>query len=107
MRISWLSGCTLTVQKNLTTVKLIISKGDVKSVQGETGHAQAKMVTDTYAHILDQNRRSMAKKFEKSFYNDDCDESISENSIEQIIAQCLKNPQALEMLRTLLATQSA
>jgi integrase len=87
-----------------TTVKLLISKGDVKAVQGETGHAQAKMVTDTYAHILDQNRRSMAKKFEKSFYGKD-DERSTDNSLEQVIAQCLKNPEALELLRTLLAPQ--
>jgi len=86
-----------------TTVKLIISKGDVKTVQGETGHSQAKMVTDTYAHILDQNRRTMAKKFEKSFYNNGDAEETADNSIENLVAQCMKNPQALDMLRNLLA----
>jgi len=85
-----------------TTVKLIISKGDVKSVQGDTGHSQAKMVTDTYAHILDQNRRTMAKKFEKSFYGGSSDEQVPANSLEQVISLCLKNPQALEALRSLL-----
>ena len=85
-----------------TTVKLIISKGDVKSVQGETGHSQAKMVTDTYAQILDQNRRSMAKKFEKSFYGGNDSEKTTGNSLEQVISQCLQNPEALEVLRKLL-----
>jgi integrase len=91
-----------------TTVKLIISKGDVKTVQGETGHAQAKMVTDTYAHILDGNRRSMAKKFEKSFYGGDesSDGRSPDSSLEQVIAQCLKNPEALETLRNLLAAKA-
>jgi integrase len=89
-----------------TTVKLIISRGDVKSVQGETGHSQAKMVTDTYAHILDQNRRTMAKKFEKSFYGGSSDDYPSEDSPEHLIAQCLKNPQALEILRNLLAVNT-
>ncbi|MCL2343195.1 MAG: site-specific integrase [Firmicutes bacterium] len=89
-----------------TTVKLLISKGDVKSVQGETGHSQAKMVMDTYAHILDQNRRSMAKKFERSFYGGN-DDRNSESSLEQVIAQCLKNPEALEILRNLLAVKPA
>jgi integrase len=92
-----------------TTVKLIISKGDVKSVQGETGHSQSKMVTDTYAHILDGNRRNMAKKFEKSFYSEDDGESAdnrsADGSLEQVIAQCLKNPEALEVLRSLLAVK--
>jgi len=90
-----------------TTVKLLISKGDVKSVQGETGHSQAKMVVDTYAHILDQNRRTMAKKFEKSFYGGSNDERASESSLEQVIAQCLKNPESLEILRNLLAVKPA
>ena len=89
-----------------TTVKLLISKGDVKSVQGETGHSQAKMVTDTYAHILDQNRRGLAKKFEKSFYLGESDEPEQEISLERIVAQCLQNPQALEILRSLLMTQT-
>jgi integrase len=90
-----------------TTVKLIISKGDVKSVRGETGHSQSKMVTDTYAHILDGNRRNMAKKFEKSFYNEENGESAdgrsADGSLEHVIAQCLKNPEPLEVLRSLLA----
>jgi len=89
-----------------TTVKLLISKGDVKAVQGETGHSQAKMVTDTYAHILDQNRRTMAQKFEKSFYGGKEDERSSESSLEQLVSQCLQNPAALEMLRNLLAVKA-
>jgi integrase len=87
-----------------TTVKLLISNGDVKSVQGETGHSQAKMVTDTYAHILDGNRRIMAQKFEKSFYSDnDDDEPTANNSLERLITQCLEDPKALAMLKNLLA----
>jgi integrase len=86
-----------------TTVKLIISKGDVKTVQGETGHSQAKMVTDTYAHILDSNRRTMAQKFEKQFYGGKEEEHSSDGSLEQVIAKCLQDPKALETLRNLLA----
>jgi hypothetical protein len=87
-----------------TTVKLIISKGDIKTVQGETGHSQSKMVTDKYAHILDQNRRSMATKFERSFYGGKNDDISSDESLEQVIAQCLKNPKSLEILKGLLGT---
>ena len=64
------------------------------------------MVTDTYAHILDQNRRGMALKFEKSFYGGDSDEHAPEISLEQLVTQCIKNPQALEMLRTLLSVKT-
>ena len=55
--------------------------------------------------ILDQNRRTMAKKFEKSFYGGKDDERTPDNSIEQLVAQCLKNPEALEMLRSLLVVK--
>lgn len=60
------------------------------------------MVTDTYARILDKNRRTMAKKFEKSFYEDNGDEQASGSSLEQVISYCLQNPEALEVLRNLL-----
>jgi len=51
-----------------TTVKLLISGGDIKTVQGDTGHAQAKMVTDTYAEIIDSRREKTAVLFEEQFY---------------------------------------
>ena len=40
----------------------------MKAVQGDTGHAQLKMVSDVYSHILDEDRRLNAEKFEKVFY---------------------------------------
>ena len=30
-----------------------ISGGDIKAVQGDSGHAQADMVTEAYGHIID------------------------------------------------------
>lgn len=51
-----------------TSAKLHISGGDIKSVQGDTGHAQAKMVTDRYGHFEDKNRQVLAQKVEKEFF---------------------------------------
>ena len=51
-----------------TTYKLKLSGGDIKAVQGDTGHAQAAMVTERYAHILDDDRRVNAARFQKEFY---------------------------------------
>ena len=39
------------------TYKLKLNGGDLKAVQGDSGHAQASMVTEQYAHILDDDRR--------------------------------------------------
>ena len=39
-----------------------------KATQGDTGHAQIDMITDVYAHILDEDRKVNAQKFEATFY---------------------------------------
>ena len=49
-------------------MKQKLSGGDIKAVQGDTGHAQAAMVTERYAHILDDDRRVNADRFEEAFY---------------------------------------
>ena len=51
-----------------TGYKLVCSQGDIKSVQGDTGHSRAEMVTDVYAHIVDEDRRNNARRFEADFY---------------------------------------
>ncbi len=50
------------------TYKLKLNGGDIKAVQGDSGHAQVKMVTDVYSHILDDDRRINAQRFEEQFY---------------------------------------
>lgn len=68
-----------------TTYKLKLSGGDIKAVQGDTGHAQASMVTERYAHILDDDRKRNAERFEAAFYSSGSAEigetEISEDSI--------------------------
>lgn len=47
------------------TYKLKLNQGDIKSVQGDSGHAQASMGADQYSHILDENwqeKRSCLKR---------------------------------------------
>lgn len=50
------------------TYKLKLNGGDVKAVQGDSGHAQTSMVTEVYSHILDDDRRNNARLFEENFY---------------------------------------
>jgi integrase len=82
-----------------TTVKLQICNGDIKAVQGDTGHTQAKMVTDTYAHIVDQNRRKTAQKFEEQFYGNP---SSTNAALEQFLAYCASNPNALAEIQKMM-----
>ena len=51
------------------TYKLKLTGGNLKSVQGDSGHAQTKMITDVYSHILDDDRKLNAQKFEQVFYS--------------------------------------
>ncbi len=48
--------------------KLKLNHGDLKATQGDTGHSQIDMITDVYAHILDEDRKVNAQKFETTFY---------------------------------------
>lgn len=60
--------CFHSLRHSSITYKLILSGGDIKSVQGDSGHAQAEMVTEIYGHVLDENRRKNMLLFEKVFY---------------------------------------
>ena len=57
-----------SLRHSSTTYKLKLNKGDLKATQGDTGHAQIDMITEIYAHILDEDRKVNAQKFEMAFY---------------------------------------
>lgn len=60
-----------------TGYKLKMTNGDIKSVQGDTGHAEAEMVMDVYSRVIDEDRRLNAKKLDEEFYG-----SLTETSKE-------------------------
>ena len=51
------------------SLKLQIGGGNIKAVQGDTGHAQSRMVTDLYAHTNNEERRRLAEKVEADFFH--------------------------------------
>lgn len=98
------------------TYKLKLNGGDIKSVQGDSGHAQAKMVTDQYSHVLDEDRRYNAELFEEAFYGGkgvdtvsrrrkhaDIEPKVSENDglTAETLAKILENPEMVTLLKTL------
>ena len=50
------------------TYKLVLSQGDLKAVQGDSGHAQVEMITELYGHILESNRIANAKRMDETFF---------------------------------------
>ncbi len=85
-----------------TSVKLQISGGNIKAVQGDTGHAQARMVTDLYAHTNTDDRRRLAQKMESDFFQG-CKQGADEDKTAQDeTAQALRllqeNPDMAKLL---------
>ncbi len=53
-----------------SSYKLIISNGDVKTVQGDSGHSSAEVLLRHYAAIQDDRRMGLAQMIEQDFYKD-------------------------------------
>lgn len=58
-----------SLRHSSTSLKLKLSKGNIKAVQGDTGHAEARMVTDTYAHGFDADRKLIAQEMDSGFFS--------------------------------------
>lgn len=94
-----------SLRHSSTTYKLKLSGGDIKAVQGDTGHAQATMVTERYAHILDDDRRLNAERLEKAFYSPETKvEEKTVESDEAALMRILANPEMMAMLKNLVQT---
>lgn len=100
-----------SLRHSSTTYKLKLTHGDLKATQGDTGHSQISMVTDIYAHIIDEDRKANAVKFENSFYNIKADlrnvqvpheESQPTIDIATLIEQLQKSPELLQTLSQLI-----
>lgn len=97
-----------SLRHSSTTYKLKLNKGDIKATQGDTGHAQIDMITDVYAHILDEDRKINAQRFEDAFYAK-CDlRTVAESQpaspeIKNIIEVLQNSPELTSMLSTLIS----
>lgn len=78
-----------SLRHSSTSLKLKLSKGNIKAVQGDTGHAEARMVTDTYAHSFDDDRKLIAKEMDSGFF-DKVDETSENANIDSSTLAKLK-----------------
>ena len=83
-----------SLRHSSTTDKLKLNKGDLKATQGDTGHAQIDMITEIYAHILDEDRKINAQKFETAFYSNP-DMRPVERSLQGEGNSSVPNPDAM------------
>ena len=82
------------------TYQLLQSDGDFKSVQGNTGHATASVLTDTYAHTQDKPRLELTEKIEANFYSQDLTSAASQpRQNEKPAATKISGREILEAIR--------
>ena len=96
------------------TYKLKLNGGDMKSVQGDSGHAQVKMVADVYSHIIDEDRRLNAQRFEEQFYQSKSTPAVEEpeettepketQTEQELLQKLLANPEMAALLKSLAKT---
>ena len=98
------------------TYKLKLNGGDIKAVQGNSGHAQVNMVTDVYSHILDDDRRKNAELFEEAFYEkknldpqmhvqqENNNATVADEVDLELLAKVLANPEMRALLNSLAKT---
>lgn len=99
-----------------TTYKLKLNHGDLKATQGDTGHAQVDMITKIYAHILDEDRKVNAQRFETAFYSNpdlrNVHAPVEEKpqpvlDAQTLLAQLQQSPELLSNLTSLILAQAA
>lgn len=108
-----------SLRHSSVTYKLKLNGGDIKAVQGDSGHAQVSMVTDVYSHIIDEDRRKNAELFEDAFYgkknlNPQIDGganaktvSVPEGIDAEVLAKVLGNPEMVALLSSLAKTMQS
>ena len=103
-----------SLRHSSTTYKLKLNHGDLKATQGDTGHAEIDMITSVYAHILDEDRKINAQKFESAFYANPDLRSVrppeekkepapAALDLEALVEQLRKSPELANTLAALLS----
>lgn len=97
-----------SIRHTSISYKLKIYGGDIKAVQGDSGHAQMQMIADVYSHVIDEDRKRNTQRFEEAMYGErgrDADNDIPEpvSEDEALVRSILRNPEAMAFLKTLAA----
>lgn len=105
-----------SLRHSSTTYKLELNHGDLKATQGDTGHAEIDMITKVYAHILDEDRKINAQKFESAFYaNPDLrnvkppveEAPAPQIDLSALIVQLQNSPELANTLASIIAAQKS
>lgn len=111
-----------SIRHSSITYKLKLNGGDIKSVQGDSGHSQMKMVEDVYSHVIDEDRKRNAEKIEDAFYSgkETKDKAEDENKRDvnavkadpnqdtiNVLMKLMQNPEMTQALKQLAESANA
>lgn len=88
------------------TYKLKATKGNLKAVQGDAGHAQLRLISEVYSHILDEDRKDNATLLENLIDKEKHGNAIisSEPTIDYMkLEKILKTEEGRDLISALLA----
>ena len=91
-----------SLRHSSTSLKLKLSRGNVKAVQGDTGHAESRMVTEVYSRGFDADRKLIAKEMDSGFFSKVGEEKPDSRNdlMAQLATLVQENP---ELVKELLA----
>ena len=72
----------------------------MRAVQGDSGHARGEMVADVYSHILDEDCKVNAKRFDEQFYGGKAKGSIPVPKFMSVEAIVKEEPAKAEFEET-------
>jgi len=94
-----------------SVVYYYIDANGEKRQRWDTGHAQIDMITDVYSHILDEDRKVNAQKFEAAFYSNPDLRDVRPPSdinpsfdLQALLTELQNNPELATTLAQILST---
>lgn len=86
-----------SLRHSSTSLKLKLSGGDIKTVQKDTGHSQARMVTDMYSHSFEEDRKQLARQMDEQFFSQSLPQETTKAPAQPALDESMQKPiQALQ-----------
>jgi hypothetical protein len=103
-----------SLRHSSATYKLKLTNGSMKDLQLEGGWSTTEMISKVYAHSIEEDRKSIAQKFDDAFYQGNGfnetkeitslnNQSIPDNNtmdVETLVSLIQSNPQLIQALKS-------
>jgi len=101
-----------SLRHSSATYKLKLTNGSMKDLQAEGRWSTMEMISKVYAHSFEEDRKSIAQKFDDAFYcgsgfdskanNSNTDHNKTDVDVAELVSLIQKNPQLAQALRAVM-----